>query len=69
MGRWRPFLLLARSSVPIGMSALSVTLPMRSTQVLLPFIEPGFECGDRAFNVVDSKPREELRRRLDSVGI
>jgi hypothetical protein len=37
--------------------------------VLLPFIEHGFECGDRAFHVVDPRRREEHQRRLEAAGI
>lgn len=38
-------------------------------RILLPFIKEGFECGDRAFHVVDPKLREEHLRRLESAGI
>ncbi len=38
-------------------------------RILLPFIKEGFECGDRAFHVLDSKRREEHLRRLESAGI
>src|SRR6185437_5773597 len=38
-------------------------------RTLLPFIKDGFECGDRAFHVVDSALREEHLRRLESAGI
>lgn len=38
-------------------------------RILLPFIKEGFECGDRAFHVVDLKLREEHLRRLESAGI
>jgi hypothetical protein len=36
---------------------------------MLPFIEHGFECGDRAFYVVDPKHREKNRRQLEAAGI
>jgi len=38
-------------------------------RVLLPFIKAGFECGDRAFHVVDPRLREEHLRRLTAGGI
>lgn len=38
-------------------------------RVLLPFIKDGFECGDRAFHVVDPDRREEHLQRLESIGI
>jgi hypothetical protein len=36
---------------------------------MLPSIEHGFECGDRAFHVVGPKRREEHQRRLEAAGI
>jgi hypothetical protein len=36
---------------------------------VLPFIKDGFECGEKAFHVVDPKLREAHRRRLESAGI
>lgn len=38
-------------------------------RTLLPFIKDGFECGDRAFHVVDPELREEHHRRLESAGL
>src|SRR5438046_6297263 len=38
-------------------------------RVLLPFIKEGFECGQKAFHIVDPKLREEHLRRLASAGI
>jgi hypothetical protein len=38
-------------------------------RALLPFIREGFECGDRAFHVVDPGRRKEHLQRLESVGI
>jgi DcmR-like sensory protein len=38
-------------------------------RILLPFIKEGFECGDRAFHVLNSNWREEHFRRLESAGI
>jgi len=38
-------------------------------RVLLPFIKEGFDCGDRAFHVVDPDHRQEHLQRLESVGI
>jgi hypothetical protein len=38
-------------------------------RVLLPFIKEGFDCGDRAFHVVDPDRRQEHFQRLESVGI
>src|SRR6266446_2398809 len=38
-------------------------------RVLLPFIKDGFECGDRAFHIVDPNLRKEHLRRLESAGI
>ena len=38
-------------------------------RVLLPFIQDGFESGDRAFHIVDPKLRNEHLRRLASAGI
>jgi hypothetical protein len=38
-------------------------------RVLLPFIKDGFDCGDRAFHVVDPNRRLEHLQRLESVGI
>lgn len=38
-------------------------------RVLLPFIKDGFDCGDRAFHVVDPDRRKEHLERLESAGI
>jgi hypothetical protein len=38
-------------------------------QVLLPFIKEGFDQGDRAFHMVDSRHRAEHLRRLQEAGI
>jgi hypothetical protein len=38
-------------------------------RVLLPFIKDGFECGQKAFHIVDPNLREEHLRRLESAGI
>src|SRR5207245_11664623 len=38
-------------------------------RVLLPFIKEGFDQGDRAFHVVDSRHRTEHLRRLHEAGI
>lgn len=38
-------------------------------RTLLPFIKAGFECGDRAFHVVEPKQREQHLDRLESAGI
>jgi hypothetical protein len=38
-------------------------------RVLLPFIKEGFDEGDRAFHVVDSRHRAEHLRRLQEAGI
>jgi CheY-like chemotaxis protein len=38
-------------------------------RVLLPFIQDGFESGQRSFHVVDPKLRDEHRQRLASAGI
>lgn len=38
-------------------------------RVVLPFIKDGFECGHKAFHVVDPKLRDEHRQRLASAGI
>ena len=38
-------------------------------RVLLPFIKEGFECGQKAFHIVDPMLRAEHRQRLASVGI
>jgi hypothetical protein len=38
-------------------------------RVLLPFIKEGFEQGERAFHIVDSRHRAEHLRRLHEVGI
>lgn len=43
--------------------------PEEKYRVLLPFIKEGFECGDRAFHVVDPDLRKEHMRRLEAVGI
>ena len=43
--------------------------PEEKYRVLLPFIKGGFDCGDRAFHVVDPDGREEHLQRLESVGI
>lgn len=43
--------------------------PDEEYRVLLPFIKDGFECGDRAFHIVDPDLREEHLRRLESAGI
>jgi hypothetical protein len=38
-------------------------------RVLLPFIQDGFERGDRAFHVVDPKKRDDHLSRLEAFGI
>lgn len=38
-------------------------------RTLLPFIRDGFECGDRAFHIVDPELREGHLRRLESGGV
>jgi hypothetical protein len=38
-------------------------------QVLLPYIQEGFEYGDRAFHIVDADHRTEHLRRLSGSGI
>jgi hypothetical protein len=38
-------------------------------RVLLPFIKNGFDCGDRAFHVVDPDRHKEHLQRLESIGI
>ena len=43
--------------------------PDEQYRILLPFIKEGFECGDRAFHVVDLNLREKHLRRLESAGI
>lgn len=43
--------------------------PDEKYRALLPFIRKGFDCGDRAFHVVDPCGRKEHFQRLESVGI
>jgi hypothetical protein len=43
--------------------------PDEEYRVLLPFIKEGFECGEKAFHIVDPKLREEHLRQLVSAGI
>ena len=43
--------------------------PDEEYQVLLPFIKEGFECGHKAFHIVDPKLREEHLKRLESASI
>lgn len=43
--------------------------PAEEYQVLLPFIKDGFECGDRAWHLVDPDLRQEHLRQLESRGI
>jgi hypothetical protein len=43
--------------------------PEEEDRVLLLFIKDGFDCGDRAFHVVDPDQRKEHLQRLESVGI
>jgi len=43
--------------------------PDEEYRVLLPFIKDGFECGHKAFHIVDPDRREEHLRRLESAGI
>ncbi|HKS73532.1 MAG TPA: MEDS domain-containing protein [Terriglobales bacterium] len=43
--------------------------PEEKYRVLLPFIKDGFDCGDRAFHVVDPDRRNEHLQRLESVDI
>lgn len=38
-------------------------------RVLLPFIKDGFDCGEKAFHIVDPNLRGEHRLRLASAGI
>lgn len=37
--------------------------------ILLPFIKEGFDHGDKAYHIVDSRHRPEHRRRLQEAGI
>jgi hypothetical protein len=43
--------------------------PEEEYRVMLPFIKDGLERGDRAFQIVDPKLRDEHRRRLAAGGI
>src|SRR5258707_8490425 len=43
--------------------------PDEEYRVLLPFIKEGFECGEKAFHIVDPKLRQEHLRRFASVRI
>ena len=43
--------------------------PDEEYRVLLPFIKDGFECGHKAFHIIDPDLREEHLRRLESAGI
>ena len=43
--------------------------PDEEYRVLLPFIKEGFECGQKAFHIVDPKLRERHVQWLASVGI
>ena len=43
--------------------------PDEEYRVLLPFIKDGFECGHKAFHIVDPKLREAHLQRLASAGI
>jgi DcmR-like sensory protein len=43
--------------------------PDEEYRVLLPFIKEGFECGEKAFHIVDPKLRGEHLRRLALAGI
>ena len=43
--------------------------PEEEYRVVLPFIKDGFECGHKAFHVVDPKLCDEHRKRLASAGI
>ncbi len=43
--------------------------PEEKYRMLLPFIKDGFDCGDRAFHVVDPDRRAEHLQRLESAGI
>jgi hypothetical protein len=38
-------------------------------RLLLPFVQEGFRQGDKIFHIVDSRHREERRRRIGSLGI
>jgi hypothetical protein len=38
-------------------------------RLLLPFVQEGFRQGDKIFQIVDSRHREERRRRIGSLGI
>jgi MEDS: MEthanogen/methylotroph, DcmR Sensory domain len=38
-------------------------------RLLLPFVKEGFAQGDRMFQIVDSRHRDERRRRIKSLGI
>lgn len=40
-----------------------------SYRVLLPFVKDGFECGDRAFHVVDPALRDDHLHRLEDAAI
>lgn len=43
--------------------------PDEKYRALLPFVKDGFDCGDRAFHVIDPDRRKEHFQRLESVGI
>lgn len=43
--------------------------PDEEYRTLLPFIKAGFECGDRAFHVIDPGQKEQHLERLQSAGI
>ena len=38
-------------------------------RLLLPFVQEGFRQGDKIFQIVDSRHRDERRRRIGSLGI
>ena len=38
-------------------------------RLLLPFVQEGFRQGDKIFQIIDSRHRDERRRRIGSLGI
>ena len=38
-------------------------------RLLLPFVQEGFRQGDKIFQIIDSRHRDERRRRISSLGI
>jgi MEDS: MEthanogen/methylotroph, DcmR Sensory domain len=70
MGNERHSLILAGSAVGHRCHACAFFHNTEEEyRLLLPFVKEGFVQGDRIFQIVDGRHRDERRRRIESLGI